>query len=60
LREVVEEYNVEKLRSAMLLLKVDQGDAEEEAILKREVKEEDLPKKVSSTNERRRNTGGQL
>ncbi|KAL7413766.1 WD40-repeat-containing domain protein [Mrakia frigida] len=49
LREVVEEYNVEKLRSAMLLLKVDQGGGQEEAILKREVKEEDLPKKVVKT-----------
>ena len=58
MREIVEEYNVEKLRKAMLLLKVDQGDREEEAILKREVKEEDLPKKVSSTSEGRSNERG--
>lgn len=47
LRDLVEEYNVDKLRSAMLLLKVKQDGGDEEAILKLEINDEDLPKKVS-------------
>ena len=49
LRDLVEEYNVDKLRSAMLLLKVTDGPKDEEEILKREVDEESLPKKVRSS-----------
>lgn len=49
LRDLVEEYNVDKLRSAMLLLKVTEGPKDEEEILKREVDEESLPKKVRSS-----------
>jgi hypothetical protein len=49
LRDLVEEYNVDKLRSAMLLLKVTEGPQDEEEILKREVNEESIPKKVGRT-----------
>lgn len=45
---------MDKLRDAMLLLKVTEGPQDEEEILKREVDEESIPKKVSTA----RGTGG--
>lgn len=39
---------MDKLRDAMLLLKVTEGPQDEEEILKREVNEESIPKKVST------------